>query len=187
MFSILQIRSKTTRKKSIAKSNQQGLETSYKMTKGPELHHAQQSLTHLIQSSTKVNTNTQIRVHIFARMSHRSNLFMTTNTTDTSHRQGRGWHVGSAPCPPSLRWCWWSTRSLDQIGDVIVLRSRQKTLLHHPDINRYANLKLGSSQHHGSPMTNGFSHHSSKVDQQSSEALLCDDRLSTISTGKAMS
>jgi hypothetical protein len=36
-------------KKSAVKSNQQGLETSYKMTKGPELHHAQQSLTHLIQ------------------------------------------------------------------------------------------------------------------------------------------
>ena len=40
----------------------------------------------VIQSSTKVNTNMQIRVHIFARASHRSNLFMTTNTTDMSHR-----------------------------------------------------------------------------------------------------
>ena len=28
----------------------------------------------------------QIRVHIFARASHRSNLVMTTSTTDTSHR-----------------------------------------------------------------------------------------------------
>ena len=52
--SILQIR-KRTRKKSTGKSNQQGLETSYQMSKGPELHHAQQSLTKLIQSSTKVN------------------------------------------------------------------------------------------------------------------------------------
>ena len=40
----------------------------------------------LIQSSTKVNTNMQIRVHIFARASHRSKLFMTTNTIDMSHR-----------------------------------------------------------------------------------------------------
>ena len=40
----------------------------------------------LIQSSTKVNTNIQIRVHIFARASHISNLVMTTSTTNTSHR-----------------------------------------------------------------------------------------------------
>ena len=40
----------------------------------------------LIQSSTKVNTNMKIRVHIFATVSHRSNLFMTTNTTDMSYR-----------------------------------------------------------------------------------------------------
>ena len=39
----------------------------------------------LIQSSTKVNTNMQIRVHIFARASHKSNLLMTTNTTDMPH------------------------------------------------------------------------------------------------------
>ena len=45
------------RKKSTVKSNQQGLETSYKMTKGPELHHAQQSLTHLTQSVAKVHTD----------------------------------------------------------------------------------------------------------------------------------
>ena len=40
----------------------------------------------LIQSSTKVNTNMQIRFTYFARVSRRSNLFMTTNTTDMSHR-----------------------------------------------------------------------------------------------------
>ena len=61
-------------KKSVAKSNQQGLD------------HAQQSLTHLIQSAAKVHIDMQIRVHIFARVSHISNLVMTTSTTDTSHR-----------------------------------------------------------------------------------------------------
>jgi len=60
MFSILQIR-KRTRKKPGGKTNQQGLETGYQMTKGPDLHHAQQSLTHLIQNSTKVNTIRYIR------------------------------------------------------------------------------------------------------------------------------
>jgi hypothetical protein len=54
---------KSTRKKLVGKTNQQGLETSYQLTKGPNLHHAQQSLTHLIQSSTKVNTDMQIRLH----------------------------------------------------------------------------------------------------------------------------
>ena len=48
-----------------------------------DIHASKQGL---IQRSTKVNTNMQIRVHIFARASHRSNLFMTTNTTDMSHR-----------------------------------------------------------------------------------------------------
>ena len=37
--------------------NPQQKETSYKMTKRPELHHAQQSLTHLIQSAAKVHTD----------------------------------------------------------------------------------------------------------------------------------
>ena len=60
--------------KSAAKNNQQGLD------------HAPQSLTHLIQSAAKVHIDMQIRVHIFARASHRSNLVMTTSTTDTSHR-----------------------------------------------------------------------------------------------------
>jgi hypothetical protein len=46
---ILLIR-KRTRKKPIGKTNQQGLETGYQMAKGLDLHHAQQSLTHLIQS-----------------------------------------------------------------------------------------------------------------------------------------
>ena len=57
--SILQIR-KRIRKKSAGKSNQQGLETSYQMSKGPKLHHAQQSLTKLRQSSTKVNTDMHV-------------------------------------------------------------------------------------------------------------------------------
>jgi hypothetical protein len=35
--------------------NLQQKETSYKMTKRPVLHHAQQSLTHLIQSAAKVH------------------------------------------------------------------------------------------------------------------------------------
>jgi hypothetical protein len=60
MFTILQIK-KSTRKKPAGKTNQQGLETSYQMIKGPDLHHAQHSLTHLIQSSTKVNIIRYIR------------------------------------------------------------------------------------------------------------------------------
>ena len=48
---------KRTRKKSTGKNNQQGLETSYQITKQIEQHHAQESLTDLIQSSTKVNTD----------------------------------------------------------------------------------------------------------------------------------
>ena len=52
MFTILQIR-KSTRKKPIGKTNQQGLETGYQMPKGPDLHYAQHSLTHLI--NTKFN------------------------------------------------------------------------------------------------------------------------------------
>ena len=58
MFTILQIR-KRTKKKPTAKTYQHGLQTGHQMTKGPDLHHAQQSLTHLIQSWTKVNTDMQ--------------------------------------------------------------------------------------------------------------------------------
>ena len=55
--------------------------------------------------------------------------------------------------------------------------SNEKTLLRHPDIHRCANLKLGSSQRRGSPLMNGFGHHGLKADQQSSEVLLCSDRI----------
>ena len=54
---------KSTKKKPTGKTNQQGLETGYQLTKGPDLHHGQQSLAHLIQGSTKVNTDMQIRLH----------------------------------------------------------------------------------------------------------------------------
>ena len=37
--------------KPIGKTNQQGLENGYQMTKGLDLHHAQQSLTHAIAMS----------------------------------------------------------------------------------------------------------------------------------------
>ena len=136
MFSVLYIISKATRKKSIAKSNQQGLETSYKMTKGPRLHHAQQSLIDLMQSSTKVNTNMQIRVHIFARASHRSNLFITTNTTNMSHRSRVEVGMQDLVHVHLLydRIGGW-LKTLDQIGDVIIRRTRWKTLLHHLDIH----------------------------------------------------
>ena len=50
MFTILQIR-KRTKKKPAGKTNQQGQENGYQMTKGPDLHHAQQSLTHAITMS----------------------------------------------------------------------------------------------------------------------------------------
>jgi hypothetical protein len=40
MFTIIQIKN-ITRKKPAGKTNQQGLETGYQMTKGPDLHHAQ--------------------------------------------------------------------------------------------------------------------------------------------------
>ena len=108
------------RKKSTAKSNQQ------------ELDHAQQSLTHLIQSAAKVHTDMQIRVHIFARVSHRSNLFMTTNTTDMSHRSRV--EVGMQDqLHVHLRYDGVGGRleTLDQIGDVIVRRTWWKTLLSH--------------------------------------------------------
>jgi hypothetical protein len=63
MNSVMQVyhttNQKKTKKKPAGKTNQQGPETGYQMTKVPDLHHAQQSLTHLIQSSTKVNTNMQ--------------------------------------------------------------------------------------------------------------------------------
>ena len=42
---------KRTKKKSASKTNQQGQENGYQMTKGPNLHHAQQSLTHAIAMS----------------------------------------------------------------------------------------------------------------------------------------
>ena len=45
-------------KKPAGKTNQQGLENGYQMTKGPDLHHAQQSLTHLV--NTKFNNMVNI-------------------------------------------------------------------------------------------------------------------------------
>ena len=39
---------KEYQKKPTGKTNQQGLETGYQLTKGPNLHHVQQSLTYLI-------------------------------------------------------------------------------------------------------------------------------------------
>ena len=49
--------------------------------------------------------------------------------------------------------------ALDEIIDLIVVRSWRKTLLHHPNVHRLAKLKLGSSKHRGSCLTNGFEHH----------------------------
>ena len=50
MNSVMHIR-KRTKKKLVGKTNQQELENGYQMTKGPDLHHAQQSLTQVIAMS----------------------------------------------------------------------------------------------------------------------------------------
>ena len=56
---------KENQKKLAGKTNQQRLETGYQMTKGPDLHHAQQILTHLINAKFNdiVNTDMKIRLH----------------------------------------------------------------------------------------------------------------------------
>ena len=52
MNSVMHIYHTTDKKKKpVGKTNQQGLENGYQMTKGPDLHHAQQSLTHAIAMS----------------------------------------------------------------------------------------------------------------------------------------
>ena len=47
--------------KLVGKTNQQQLENGYQMTKGPDLHHAQQSLTHIINMSTLTFVEPYIR------------------------------------------------------------------------------------------------------------------------------
>jgi hypothetical protein len=54
---------------------------------------------------------------------------------------------------------------------------QRKTLLHHSEVHRYANLKLGSSKRRGSPLTNGFGHHGSKAGRQGLEVLLCSEQI----------
>ena len=49
------------------------------------------------------------------------------------------------------------------IRSVMSSSVEHETLLCHFEVHRSANLKLGSSQHHGSPLTNGFGHHGSKA------------------------
>ena len=53
MFTILQIR-KRTKKKPVGKTNQQGLETGYQMTKGHDLHHAQQIVSARLAPGAKI-------------------------------------------------------------------------------------------------------------------------------------
>ena len=51
MNSVMHIYRTTDQKEIQKETNQQGLENNYQMTKGPDLHHAQQSLTYAIAMS----------------------------------------------------------------------------------------------------------------------------------------
>ena len=80
--------------------------TSYQMTKGPELHNAQQSLTDLIQNSTKVKTD------MHANKTSHTVVPQTKPSHDLYYRyvphiKGQGERVGCCrPRSPSLRWHW---------------------------------------------------------------------------------
>ena len=85
---------------------------------------------------------------------------MTTSTTDTSYRSRVEVGVQDllhVQLHKDVVGGW--PEALDEIIDLIVVRSWRKTLLHHLDVHRLAKLKLGSGQRHGSCLTNGFGHY----------------------------
>ena len=90
--------------------------TSYQMTKGPELHNAQQSLTDLIQSSTKVN------IDMHANKTSHTIVPQTKPSHDLYYWyvpqiKGRGGRAGCChPHSPSLRRRWRSARGLGTMG-----------------------------------------------------------------------